>query len=76
MKKAVTFLLAAAIALGGALGPSPAYAHGARLWLLFYYAEMDMVNVVGYAVEYCDGHTAYGGNPTIWPLYQDVEGCD
>lgn len=75
MKRIGTLLLAASIVAGALFAPTAALAHGPRLWLLIYYSDMEMTNPVGWAVEYCDEHTDFGGYPTIWPQYETVEGC-
>lgn len=73
MRKIGTFLLAAAIAAGGVLGTSPAYAHGPRLWVLAYYSDMEMTNMIGAYTEYCDEHTDSWGNISIWPQYLNID---
>jgi hypothetical protein len=76
MGKFRTFLLAAAITVGGGISPitSAAHAHGAISEEIFYYSEFAQQNLVGHYITYCDGHYGGGGQITEWNAYYSY-GC-
>lgn len=76
MKKIRTFLLAAAITVGGGISPitTAAQAHGAIAEEWFYWSEFAQQNLVGHYIRYCDDDWGGGGQVTEWNAYYSY-GC-
>ena len=75
MRKVRTFILAAAIAVGGGISPitPAAQAHGAIAEEMLYYSEYAQQNLVGHYITYCDGHYGGGGQITEWNVYRQYD---